>query len=187
MSRRPEPSAMTEADAAARLRYADGVRTRTRRAVLLPSFGLLALLGVVLAAHGLVRALSLHGAVISIAWIAALFAARPILLRYARGLEGSDLRAGARLLAAYALAGAAGAALAVAWGADPLVAAIAAATALRAYLAGMPVVALAALATGAIADALLRSDVPVGPGELALGAALIAAGAASRIVERARA
>jgi hypothetical protein len=181
-----EPDAMSHADAGARLRYVDGVRTRARRAVLLPSFGLLSILGIVLATRGVLRAVWPHAAIVSIAWIAGLVVARPALLRHWRGLErGAELRAGARLMLAYAAVGALALVLAIVAGVNPLITVIAAATALRARLAGMPAVALAAVATGALADALLESGVPAAAGEIVLGVALIVLGVALRAKERA--
>jgi hypothetical protein len=86
---------------------------------------------------------------------------------------------------AYAAVGALALVLAIVAGVNPLITVIAAATALRARLAGMPAVALAAVATGALADALLESGVPAAAGEIVLGVALIVLGVALRAKERA--
>jgi hypothetical protein len=162
---------MSQSDAADRLRYVSGVRTRTRRAALLPSFALLTAVGAVLASHGALMALWPHRPVVAYAWIAALVAARPALRR-----AGPEILAAAWLWAACVAAALLGMVAADALGADPLIAAIAAALALRAAFSGMPAAALAILTTGALVEALA----PGAGAEIALGAALIFAGLAVR-------
>jgi hypothetical protein len=160
-------------EAAARLRHVVELRGRARRATLLPSFALLAGLGAVLVAHGLVVAAWPHSSVAWLAWLAAILVARPAL----RG--GTDLPA-ARLWAACAAAALAGMLVAEAAGFDPLLHSIGAALALRAALARRPVAAVAVVVVVAAVDAL---GVSTAAGELAVGAALITAGLAVRARE----
>jgi hypothetical protein len=162
---------MSQADADARLRYVAGVRTRTRRAALLPSFTLLTALGAVLATHGVLMAAWPHHPVASLAWLAAIVVARPALPG-----AGPEILAGAWLWAACVAAALAGMVIADAAGTDPLIGAIAAALALRAAFAGMPAAALAVAATAVLVEALA----PGPAGEVALGASLIVAGLAVR-------
>jgi hypothetical protein len=157
-------------EAAARLRHVTELRGRARRATLLPSFALLAGLGAVLVAHGLVVAAWPHSTVAWFAWLAAVVVARPAL----RGDAGLP---GARLWAACAAAALAGMLLAQALGLDPLLNAIGAALALRAVLARRLAAAVATVAVVAAVDAL---GVSTAAGELAVGAALIAGGLALR-------
>jgi hypothetical protein len=162
---------MSQHDAAARLRYVSGVRTRARRAALLPSFALLTALGAVLATHGVLTAVWPHRPVVSLAWIVGIVAVRPALRRAA-----PDVLAAAWLWAACAAAALAGMLAADALGTDPLIAAIAAALVARAALAGMPSAALAVAVAGVVVET--RS---LGAGaEIAAGAALIVAGLAVR-------
>jgi hypothetical protein len=162
---------MSPSDAAARLRYVSGVRTRARRAALLPSWALLAALGVVLATHGVLTALWPHRPVVALAWLAAIVVVRPALRR-----AGPDIRAAAWLWAACAAAALAGMVVADAAGTDPLIAAIAAALALRCAFAGLPLAAIAVLGAGLVVEALA----PGPAAEIALGAAMIVAGLAVR-------
>jgi hypothetical protein len=163
---------MSQHDAAARLRYVAGVRTRTRRATLLPSWALLTALGAVLATHGVLRTLWPHQPVAAYAWLAAIVVARPVLRR-----AGPEILAAAWLWAACAAAALAGMIVADAAGTDPLIAAIAATLAMRSALAGMPAAALTVAAAGVAVEALEEPGASV---EIALGAALIAAGLAFR-------
>jgi len=172
--------AMSDGDAAARLRYVSGVRTRARRAALLPSYALLAALGAVLATHGVLTALFPHRAVASLAWLVAIVLVRPALRRR----PGPEIMAAAWLWAACVAAALAGVVAADALGVDPLIAAIAGALALRGVLAGMPAAAFGALAGGVVAEALVGSGVAGASAEAALGAILIAAGLAVRAAER---
>jgi hypothetical protein len=158
-------------DAAARLDYVAELRTRTRRAALLPSFTLLAALGAVLVTHGILVALWPHRPVVAYAWLAVIVAARPLLRR-----RGPELLAAAWLWAACAAAALAGMVVADAAGVDPLIAAIAAALAARAAFAGRALAALATLGLGAVIEALS----PGAAAEIVVGVALIAAGIASR-------
>ena len=146
---------LSPADAEARLRYVTEVRTSARRAVLLPSLGLLIGLGVVVASHGALPALWPHGAIVTVAWVAALVLARPALRG---GGPGASSRAGSSARAPPAALRRGGGGRGhprELVGADPLISAIAAGTALRAALAGMPAVAATALLAGAVGDAML--------------------------------
>jgi hypothetical protein len=158
---------MSQSDAAARLRYVAGVRTRTRRAALLPSWALLTALGAVLATHGVLMALWPHRPVVSYAWLAAIVVARPVVRR-----AGPDILAAAWLWAACAAAAIAGMIVADALGSDALVGAIAAALALRCAFAGMPLAALVVAAAGLAIEA----TTPGAATEIVLGAALIVVG-----------
>jgi hypothetical protein len=158
------------AEAAARLRQVAELRGRARRATLLPSFVLLAGLGAVLVAHGLVVSVWPHSSLAWLAWLAAVVVARPAL----RGDTGLPA---ARLWAACAAAALGGMLVGEALGLDPLLNAIAAALALRAVLARRPAAAVAAVAVVAAVDAL---GISTAAGELAVGMALIAAGLALR-------
>jgi hypothetical protein len=171
-------------DAAARLRYVTGVQQRTRRAALAPSFALLAM-GAIVLVHGVLSTAWPHAALVSAVWVAGAIAARPALrwlrnrISQRRGLHGS---ARARLIVG--AAGLATAAAAVALGADPLISAIAAGTAVSAYLAGMPSIAAAAVLVGAIADVAVAEDLTPAAGEIVFGAGLIAIGLVARARER---
>jgi hypothetical protein len=162
---------MSQSDAADRLRYVSGVRARTRRAALLPSWGLLTALGAILATHGVLKLLWPDRPIAWFAWLAAILVVRPALRR-----AGPDIRAAAWLWAACVAAALAGLVVALAAGTDPLIAAIAATLAVRCALAGMAGAALAVAAAGVAVEALTP-----GPGtEIALGAAMIVAGLAFR-------
>jgi hypothetical protein len=179
---------LSPADAEARLRYLAELRTSARRAVLLPSLGLLIALGVVVASHGALTALWPHGAVVTVAWVAALVLARPALRRWATGaLPPRGIERSLRLPLLCAAVAVAAAILADLAGANPLISAIAAGTALRAALAGMPAVAAGALLAGAVGDAMLLEGVAPSTGDLLIGAALVAGGLALAARERRRA
>jgi hypothetical protein len=179
---------LSPADAEARLRYVAQVRTTARRAVLIPSLGLLIGLGVVVATHGALTALWPHGAVVTVAWVAALVLARPALRRWGtgsvlpRGVERS-LRLPLLCAAAAVSAGV----VADLVGLNPLITAIAAGTALRAALGGMPAVAAGALLAGAVGDAMLLEGVGPSTADLLIGAALVGGGLALAARERRRA
>jgi hypothetical protein len=183
---RPEPPApeMSASDAASRLRYMDGVRARARRAVLVPAFVAVAL-GAVVVVHGALIALWPHGAVLSIAWIACLIAARPGLVWQRRRLERRrGLLGRRRLRVACAVAGTIAAVAAVVASADPLVSAAAASVALAAYLGDVPAVAIAALVAGVAGEMALVDGASRPAGELLVGAGLIAAGLVYLATER---
>ena len=175
---------LSGADAAGRLRYAGDVRARARRAALVPSFALLAL-GAVVMVHGFLATAWPHTRAVAIAWVAAAIAARPALrwlrmrISERRGVHGSM-----RLRAACAAAAVAAAALAFGLGADPLLSSIAMATALAAFLAGFPSVALAAVVVGAVSDALVARGVAASVAQLVFGAGLVAVGLVCRSRER---
>jgi hypothetical protein len=171
-------------DAAARLQYATGVRERTRRATLAPSLALVVLGGVVLA-HGLLRTLWPHTAVVSIVLVAGIVAIRP-LVRWliARSEQRRGLHGSLRLRLTCGAAGAVGVAVAVGVGANPLISAIAAATAVAAYLAGLPVLSAAAVAAGLIGDMMIAHGVSPSVGELIIGAGLIMLGTSAHARER---
>ena len=174
----PAPAApeMSASDAASRLRYMDGVKARARRAVLVPAFVAVAL-GAVVVVHGALIALWPHGALLSIAWIACLIAARPGLVWQRRRLERRrGLQGRWRLRVACALAGTVAAVAAVVASADPLVSAAAASVALAAYLGDVPAVAIAALVAGVAGEMALVDGASRPAGELLVGAGLIAAG-----------
>jgi hypothetical protein len=167
---------MSPADAASRLRYMDGVRARARRAVLVPAFVAVAL-GAVVVVHGALIALWPHGALLSIAWIACLIAARPGLVWQRRRLERRrGLLGRRRLRVACAVAGTVAAVAAVVVSADPLVSAAAASVALAAYLGDVPAVAIAALVAGVAGEMALVDGASRPAGELLVGAGLVAAG-----------
>jgi hypothetical protein len=161
-------------DAAAKLRYVTDVRAQTRRAVLLPSFSVLVVVGAVIGTHGVATGLWAGSAAASAVWVAGLLAAR-LLLRRPLGSP--------RLFARCAAVGVAAAVLAALTGANPLISGLAAVLAARAWLARMPLVALGALATGALVDAALL-EVPTAAAEVLLGAALAVAGLGLRAWER---
>jgi hypothetical protein len=167
---------MSPADAASRLRYMDAVRARARRAVLVPAFVAVAL-GAVVVVHGALIALWPHGALLSIAWIACVIAARPGLVWQRRRLERRRGVLGRRRLRVACAVGASIAAVAaVAASADPLVSAAAASVALAAYLGEVPAVALAALVAGVAGEMALVDGAPRPVGELLVGAGLATAG-----------
>jgi hypothetical protein len=162
----------------------DGVRGRTRRAVLLPAFVALAL-GVVVVMHGALLALWPHGVVLSVVWVACLAAARPGLVWQRRRLERRrGLLGRTRLRVACGVAGVVAAVAAVAASADPLVSAAAGSVAFAAYLGTIPAVALAALVAGVAGELALVDGASRPPVELLVGAALIAAGVACVAMER---
>jgi hypothetical protein len=176
---------MSGAEAAARLRYAAGVRTRTRRAVLGPGLALL-VLGAVVVVHAALMELWPHDAAVAAGWLFALLAARLVFVlrrrrvQWRRGIVGAP-----HLRAAFAVAVLAAAATAIAFGASLLVSTIAAVTAVAAYGAGIPSIAAAAVVTGAIGDVVLLAGVPRPAAELLFGLGLMAVGVACRVRERA--
>lgn len=151
------------------------MRAQTRRAVLLPSFTVLVVVGAVVATHGVVAGLWPDSTAASVVWVAGLLAVRPLLRRPV---------ASPRLAARCAAVGVAVAALAALAGANPLISGLAAMLAARAWLARMPLSAVAALPAGALVDAALL-ELPTAASEVVVGAALAVAGLALRAWERA--
>jgi hypothetical protein len=74
--------------------------------------------------------------------------------------------------------------LAIAFGANMFVSAIAAACGVAAYLAGMPAIAKSAIAIGIVGDLMIGRGVAPSTAELVVGAGLVAAGAACLLQER---
>ena len=127
-----------------------------------------------------------HAALASIAWVAVAIAVRPVLRVLRRRMaEQRGLHGLTRLRLATGAVGLATAAVAIALGADPLISAIAVATALPAYLAGLPSIALSAVIVGAIADTVVAENAAPAVGELIFGAGLLAVGLVCRARERA--
>jgi hypothetical protein len=173
--------------AASRLRYVEGVRRRTRRAALVPSAALL-VAGAIVLAHGLLATVWSHAALVSIVWVAALFAVRPVLrwlrtrIAERRGLDGSM-----RLRLACAAAALVAVGVAIAFGANPLFSAIAAATAVAAYLGGLTSIAIAAVVIGVMGDIVVARGMQPSVAQLVVGLGIVAAGVVSLLQERARA
>jgi len=88
-----------------------------------------------------------------------------------QGLEGQKRVAFASAAAAVGFT-----VLAVATGANPLVSALAAASALMAFLASMPVVSLATVGVGVAGDLAIRQGLAAGTSQILVGVALIALG-----------
>ena len=72
----------------------------------------------------------------------------------------------------------------IAFGANMFVSAIAAACGVAAYLAGMPAIAMSAIAIGIFGDLMIGRGVAPSTAELVVGAGLVAAGAACLLQER---
>jgi hypothetical protein len=171
-------------DAAARLRYVNSIQERTRRAALAPSLALV-LLGALVLVHGAFATVWPHAALITITWLAAIIAIRPVLLWLRRRLEHRrGLYSSLRLRLGVGAAGLAAAAVAIAFGASPFLASIAAATAVTACLAGLPSIAAAAIMVGIVADVVAAEGSTPAAGELVFGAGLIMVGLVSRARER---
>lgn len=180
----PDHDSLSVRDAAARLRYLSGVRERTRRATLAPSLALVAL-GAVLLAHGFLKTVWPHATVASIVLIVGVVAIRPLARWWiVRSAERRGLHGSMRLRVACGAAGVAGVAVAIAIGANPLISAIAAATAVAAYLAGLPTLSAAAVAAGLFGDVMIAHGMAPSVGELIIGAGLIALGTAGHANER---
>lgn len=179
----PHHTQFSGTDAATRLRYLSEVQQRTRRAALSPAFGLL-FVGAIAVTHGLAVTLWPHSRVEWLVWLGALVAVRPLMrwlrrrLEQRRGIEGQW-----RARVACAAAAVGFLVLAFGTGANPLISALTAATALMAYLASMPLVSLAAIGVGLIGDFAIRQGLPVGTAQVLVGAALIAIGIASSVWE----
>jgi hypothetical protein len=172
-------------DAAARLRYVTSVQERTRRAALAPSYALI-LLGALVVVHGALATVWPHAALITITWVAVIIAIRPVLLWLRRRLEKRrGLYGSLRLRLGVGAAGLCAAAVAIAFGANPFLASIAAATAVTAYVGGLPSIATAAIVVGIVADVVAAEGATPAAGELVFGAGLIAVGFVSRTRERA--
>jgi hypothetical protein len=172
-------------DAAARLRYVTSVQERTRRRLLAPSYGLI-VLGALVAVRGALATVWPHAALVTITWLAVIVAARPLVLWLRRRLaDQRGIYGSLRLRLAVAAAGLTAAGAAIAFGANPFLASIAAATAVTAYLAGLPSIAAAALVVGVAADIVAAEGSTPAAGELIFGVGLIAVGLVSRARERA--
>jgi hypothetical protein len=112
-------------------------------------------------------------------------ARRPLLRSLRRRIElRRGLQASARLPLLCALAAAACVGLAFVTGADPFISAIAAATALAAYVAGLPTVAAAAVVVGLVGDVAIEHGLAPATGQVIVGAGLLAAGLVSLARER---
>src|SRR6185437_1770256 len=101
-----------------------------------------------------------------------------------RGIERGGLRAATRLWLPCVAAGLLGLALATSIGIDPLVTSIAATLAARALYAHRRAVALATVATAALAGAVQLHGGSAATGEMLLGFMLIASGVAYRAADR---
>jgi hypothetical protein len=180
MQARLDDRSVTSAEAHARLRHVEAVRERARAASLAPSFALIAL-GALAVCHAVLATVRPHDRTVTLVWVGAIVAVRPVLRRLRRerdrrrGLEGT-----ARLPAACAAGAVAAVALAVGVGADPLVSALAAAGAIAAVLSGMPALAAAAVAVGLIGDLAIANGLAAATGEFVAGAGLLAAGLVAR-------
>jgi hypothetical protein len=175
-------SGLSPSQAAARLRYLNEVQRRTRRASLSPAFGLL-VVGVTALAHGLVITLWPHSSLEWLVLVAAIVAVRPLQRWLRRRVErqGLEGRRSVRLASGAAALGFV--VLAIATGANPLVSGLAAATALMAFFAGMPVVSLAATAVGLVGDFAIRQGLSAGTGQILVGAAFLAIGLLTSVWE----
>jgi hypothetical protein len=135
--------------------------------------------------HGSLATLWPHTALLPLVWIAAAVAVRP-LVRWVRGRaeqrRGIQGRALPRIACGAAAVLALG--LAVALGANPLVSALTASTAVAAYLSGMPTLAAAAIAVGGIGDVVSAGTLDPAVGELIVGVGLLGAGAVAFARER---
>ena len=161
--------------AAARLHYLNDVQRRTRRAAYSPAYGLL-VVGAIALAHGAVITLWPQAGLEWLVWIGALLAVRPLIRWLRRRLEQQGLEGQKRVAFASAAAAVGFTVLAVATGANPLVSALAAASALMAFLASMPVVSLATVGVGVAGDLAIRQGLAAGTSQILVGVALIALG-----------
>jgi hypothetical protein len=171
-------------DAVARLDYVRGVRERVRRTALAPSLALV-VLGAVLLAHGVLRAMWPHTAVVSIIFLGSVLAARP-LVRWliARSEQRRGLLGSIRLRLICGAAGILGVAIAILLGGNALISAAAAAAAAAAYLAGLPALSAGVIAAGLIGDMMVTHGLSLSVGELVIGAGLICLGALGNAKER---
>jgi hypothetical protein len=167
---------MSRGDAAMRLRYVTGMRTRARRAVLLPSPTIFTAMGALVGTHGLLIAIWPHRTASTIGWLVGAFVARALLLRQWRRMDRGRLRAATRLWLPCVAIGVLGLPLALTVGVDPLVTSIAATLAARAVLVGMRVVGVATIATATVGGAIVLQGGSAATGELLLAIVLIAAG-----------
>jgi hypothetical protein len=168
-------SGLSPTQAEARLRYLDEIQRRTRRAAYSPAYGLL-VVGAIALAHGAVITLWAQAGLEWIVWIGALLALRPLIRWLRRRLAQRGLEGQSRVALASATAAVGFTVLAVATGANPLVSALAAASALMAFLASMPVVSLATVAVGLAGDLAIRQGLAAGTSQILVGMALIALG-----------
>jgi hypothetical protein len=142
-------------------------------------------LGVLVAVRGALGTVWPHAALVTITWLAAIIATRPLLRWLRRRLEAQRGMSGSlRLRLGVGAAGLAAAAVAIGLGVNPFLASIAAATAVTAYLAGLPSIAAAALVVGVVADVVAAEGSTPAAGELVFGAGLIAVGLVSHARER---
>jgi hypothetical protein len=166
--------------AAARLRLAGDVRRRARRAVLLPPTALL-VLGVVIAARGVVMEAWPHGGIPWPVWIAVLAVMRVAVGWYAprrqvrRGVVPST-----RLRVVRAASALVAIAIAVVVGANALIVGVAAAIAAAAVLAGAPALALAAVLAGGVSEGLLLDGASAGIALIVFGVGVAAIGISAR-------
>jgi hypothetical protein len=131
------------------------------------------------------RSLSPHRAIVSIAFVAALVLVRPVVARQRRrSAERRGLVGSTRLRIACAAVGVLAAALAIVAGGDPLISGVVASAAVAAYLAGMPGLAAASIIAGAIANAVFLGGIDPAADEVLVGAGLVAAGLACQALER---
>jgi hypothetical protein len=171
-------------DAAARLRYASGVRDRARRAALAPSLALVAL-GAVVLTHGVLKTVWPHATMAWIVLVAGVLAVRPAMRwLIARSEQRRGVQAGMRLRFACGAAGVVAAGIAIWMGASPVISATTAATAVAAYLAALPELSVAIVGAGLAGEAMIAHGLAPSVGELIIGVALIAAGAVGHARER---
>ncbi|HEY7629183.1 MAG TPA: hypothetical protein VH817_00685 [Thermoleophilaceae bacterium] len=171
---------ISDTSAAARIRLIADVRKRARRGVLLPSTALL-VLGVVIAARGVVMEIWPHGGVPWPLWIALLVVLRVAVSWYAprrqrrRGVVPSTrvrlVRAGAAL---------AGIAIAIVVGANALIVGVGAMIAAGAFLAGASALGLAAVLTAVVSEGLLLDGAAAGIALIVFGCGVAAIGISAR-------
>ena len=143
------------------------------------------MLGALVAVRGALATVWPRAALVTITWLAVIIAARPLLLGVRRRLEDRrGIYGSLRLRLGVGAAGLAAAAVAIGFGVNPFLASIAAATAVTAYLAGLPSIAAAALVVGIVADVVAAEGSTPAAGELIFGVGLIAVGLVSRARER---
>jgi hypothetical protein len=171
---------ISDASAAARIRLIADVRKRARRAVLLPPTALL-VLGVVIAARGVVLEIWPHGGLSWPVWIELLVLLRVAVAWYAprrqrrRGVVPSTrvrlVRAGAAL---------AGIAIAIVVGANALIVGVGAMIAAAAFLAGTPALGLAAILAAVVSEGLLLDGAAAGIALIVFGCGVAAIGFSAR-------
>ncbi|MGH2893968.1 MAG: hypothetical protein ACRDPM_11995 [Solirubrobacteraceae bacterium] len=171
-------------DAEARLRYLGAVREQVHRRALSPGVST-AVLGAVIVVHSLLSDAWPHSRAVVAVWIAALVAVRPIVhWVHIRRADRRGFHARPHLRLACGVAGWAGIAAAVVFGANPLITAITAAIALATYLSGLYVLAATVIALGIVGDVAIAHGFARATAELIVGAGLLAAGVAGVLQER---